>query len=305
MIIPFRSGGINLPGNLHWIRRVKQARLRGRIGSAKALFLVSEGRRARVDFFQLFYRQELDRAERPRLLDLPAGAGGESARLERMGFEVVSADLFPPAAGAAAPRWVRADCNAPLPFRSGAFDAVLSREGIEHFENQAGFVRECARVLRPGGRIVLTTPNVLHLSARLSAMLTGQRTMRRGLANEVETLRSRSGSRFYHGHIFLIDYFRLRYLMRLAGLGAIEVYTDRFSPSSIALAPVVPAMYVASRAAIAAFAHKARQHRRAVAPPKLTAEIVRHVFSPALLFGKRMIVTAVREGGSAQGAAER
>ncbi len=88
--------------------------------------------------------------ERARLLDIPAGAGGESARLERMGFEVVSADLYPPSAGAPAPRWVRADCNAPLPFRTGAFDAVLSREGIEHFENQAGFVRECARVLRPG-----------------------------------------------------------------------------------------------------------------------------------------------------------
>jgi SAM-dependent methyltransferase len=278
------------------MRCVNFARLRGRIGSAKALSLVSDGRRARVDFFELF-----DRMERALLLDIPAGAGGESARLERMGFEVVSADLFPPSAGAAAaPRWVRADCNAPLPFRTGAFDAVLSREGIEHFENQAGFVRECARVLRPGGRIVLTTPNVMHLSARLSAMLTGQRTMRRGLANEVETLRALSGSRFYHGHIFLIDYFRLRYLMRLAGLGAIEVYTDRFSPSSIALAPIVPAMYVASRASVGAFARKARQHRRTVAPPELTAEIMRHVFSPALLFGKRMIVTAVREAAAAQ-----
>ena len=106
--------------------------MRGRIGSAKALTLVGEKRRARVDFFQLF-----DRMGRALLLDIPAGAGGESARLERMGFEVVSADLFPPSDGAPTPRWVRADCNAPLPFRTGAFDAVLSREGIEHFENQA------------------------------------------------------------------------------------------------------------------------------------------------------------------------
>src|SRR5262249_34662316 len=162
--------------------------------------------------------------ERGRLLDIPAGAGGESARLAQMGFRVFSIDLFPPLADTPATRWVRADCNAPLPFRTGAFDAVLSREGIEHFENQAGFMRECARVLRPGGRIVVTTPNVMHLSARLSAMLTGQRTMRRGLVNEVETLRARSGSRFYHGHAFLIDYFRLRYMMRLAGFGEIEAH---------------------------------------------------------------------------------
>ena len=276
--------------------------MRRGIGSAKALTLVGKKRRTRVDFFELF-----DRTANARLLDIPAGAGDESARLGRMGFQVVSLDLFPPARSAAAARWVRADCNAPLPFCAGAFDAVLSREGIEHFEGQAGFVRECARVLRPGGRIVLTTPNVMHLSARVSAMLTGQRTMRRGLANEVETLRARSAGRYYHGHIFLIDYFRLRYLMRLAGFGALEFYTDRLSPSSIALAPMALPMYLASRAAVGAFARKARQHRRAVAPPDLTDEILRHVFSPALLFGKRMIVTAVREADperSASGAGD-
>ncbi len=54
--------------------------------------------------------------------------------------------------------------------------------------------------------------------------------------------------------------------------------------------------------AVGAFARKARQHRRAVAPPELTAEIMRHVFSPALLFGKRMIVTAVREAAPVQAA---
>lgn len=238
---------------------------------------------------------------RGRLLDIPAGAGNEAARLAKVGFEVVGVDLFaPPRAGAsAAAGWVRADCNAPFPFRTAAFDAVLSREGIEHLENQAGFVRECARVLRPGGRLVLTTPNIMHLGARLSALLTGQRTMRRGLANEVETLRGRAASRFYHGHIFLIDYFRLRYLMRLAGFGALEVYTDRFSASSLALGWMVPVMYGASRLSVSAFRRKARQHRRAVAPPGVTTEILRHVFSPALLFGKRMILSAVREPDSA------
>ncbi len=214
-----------------------------------------------------------------------------------MGFEVVAVDLFPPSGAATSGKicWVRADCSEPLPFRAKSFDVVLSREGIEHLENQAGFMRECARVLRPGGRLVLTTPNVMHLAARVSAMLTGQRTMRRGLANEIETLRARIGNRFYHGHIFLIDYFRLRYLMRLAGFGKIQVYTDRLSPFSIALGWMTPVMYVASRLAVKAFRRKAHQHCRAVAPREVISEIFDHVFSPALLFGKRMIVTSVRE----------
>jgi SAM-dependent methyltransferase len=247
--------------------------------------------RWRIDLFEMFERMD----RRGRLLDIPAGAASESARLAAMGFKVVAADLFPTAGASAAVRLVGADCNAPLPFCTASFDALLSREGIEHFENQAGFIRECARVLRPGGWLVLTTPNVMHLAARVSAMLTGQRTMRRGIANEVETLRGRAQNRFYHGHIFLIDYFRLRYLMRLSGFGAIDVYTDHLSPSSFALSWMTPMMYAASRLSIAAFRRKALQHRRALAPPEVTAEILRHVFSPALLFGKRMIVTAVRE----------
>jgi len=58
---------------------------------------------------------------------------------------------------------------------------------------------------------------------------------------------------------------------------------------------MVPLMYGASRLSVFAFRRKANQHRRTVAPAVLTAEIRRHVFSPALLFGKRMVVTAVRE----------
>jgi len=41
---------------------------------------------------------------------------------------------------------------------------VLSREGIEHLENQMGFLRNCARVLAPGGRIVIITSNMMHLA---------------------------------------------------------------------------------------------------------------------------------------------
>lgn len=46
-----------------------------------------------------------------------------------------------------------------LPFTDGAFDVVVSLQTIEHLWDQARFVAECVRVLRPGGRLVLTTPN--------------------------------------------------------------------------------------------------------------------------------------------------
>lgn len=48
-----------------------------------------------------------------------------------------------------------------MPFGDGTFDAIVSLQTIEHLWDQGAFVAECARVLRPGGLLVLTTPNRL------------------------------------------------------------------------------------------------------------------------------------------------
>lgn len=48
-----------------------------------------------------------------------------------------------------------------LPLASSTVDIVASFQVLEHLWDQAGFLAECRRVLRPGGRAVLTTPNRL------------------------------------------------------------------------------------------------------------------------------------------------
>jgi SAM-dependent methyltransferase len=232
------------------------------------------------------------RMDAGRVIDIPAGAGAESRTLEGLGYWVCSIDLFPDSQGGERQRWVCADANATFPIRDGVFDYVLSREGIEHLENQNGFVRECARVLKPGGRLVITTPNVMRLSARVSQFLSGQRSLHRGLANEVQTLRGGAGARLYNGHIFLIDYFRMRYILRIAGFDHLRVFTDRYSPTSVALAWCVPLMYAASRFWLWTAARNARRKRRRATPEPVAREMIAHVFSAALLFGKRMIVIA-------------
>lgn len=57
-----------------------------------------------------------------------------------------------------------------LPFADGSFDVVLSSHVAEHLVRPEAVFGELARVLRPGGRLVLLTPNRWHyvtLSARL------------------------------------------------------------------------------------------------------------------------------------------
>ncbi|MGO9453871.1 MAG: class I SAM-dependent methyltransferase [Candidatus Binataceae bacterium] len=228
------------------------------------------------------------------VLDVPAGGGLQTAALVALGFRVCSVDLFPRNRPGPGQSWICADANDPLPFRTSRFDYLLCREGIEHLEDQMGFLRECARVLKPGGKLILTTPNVMHLAARMSAFLTGQRNLRRGLVNEVQTLRGRNGARIYHGHAFLLDYFRARYMIRLAGFDKLGVYTDHMSPTAIAAAPLIPFLWIAMKFSIAVSARNARKPGRKKPSEPVLREITRHVLSPALLFGKRMIIVADR-----------
>ncbi len=58
---------------------------------------------------------------------------------------------------------VAADLDAPLPIGSGTFDAVVALEVIEHVVDPAALLAELARILRPDGRLLLSTVNGRYL----------------------------------------------------------------------------------------------------------------------------------------------
>lgn len=73
----------------------------------------------------------------------------------------ITLDKLPPSADLPHPPHVefREATVPPLPFASNSFDCVISFQVIEHIKKDMDFVREIRRVLRPGGRFILTTPN--------------------------------------------------------------------------------------------------------------------------------------------------
>jgi SAM-dependent methyltransferase len=105
-------------------------------------------------------------AVRGRVLDAGCGGGGMPLSLAEEAGPVVGIDPFnrfgDAGARLARERGLRhlhfalADGMA-LPFRDGAFDLVLSHAVIEHVADAPLYLRECARVLAPGGRIYLST----------------------------------------------------------------------------------------------------------------------------------------------------
>ena len=110
--------------------------------------------------------------DRRRVLEIGCGRG-ELACRSLAGAEAparyVAADFAPSAvtfgrsrAAALAPgalHWIVADIQR-IPL-AGAFDTVISCETIEHLPDPVGALRELRRVLRPGGRLFLTTPNYM------------------------------------------------------------------------------------------------------------------------------------------------
>ena len=108
----------------------------------------------------------LEREPRGRLLDALAFRGELSARLQGMGFEVTACDLYPDLFRAPGVACERADLNERFPFEDAAFDYVVLCEAIEHLESPWHVARETARILRPGGKVVLSTPNTLSLLSR-------------------------------------------------------------------------------------------------------------------------------------------
>ena len=63
-----------------------------------------------------------------------------------------------------------ADLNRALPFRDASLDGATLIEVVEHIVRAEDLLAELARVIRPGGWLVLTTPNVAHLTYRWRAL---------------------------------------------------------------------------------------------------------------------------------------
>ena len=111
-----------------------------------------------------------------RLLEPGAGHCEVAQMLRSLGWDVHSAEIDDRCvadAGALGFPATRLDLNAPLPFPDGSCDFVAMLVVIEHVVRAEAALGEVARVLSPGGRLLLTTPNHAFYKSRLR-MLKGR-----------------------------------------------------------------------------------------------------------------------------------
>ena len=215
--------------------------------------------------------------ERGRVLDMAAGEGSLSLNLQKLGFEVEACDIDPDNFKVQGVRCSACNLDERLPYGDAAFDVLVAIEGIEHLENQFGFIRECHRILRPGGQLILTTPNILGLASRLKYLLTGFYPLVQRPINEFNRCR-------LHDHINPVTYCQLRYILHTNGFALAEATTDRHRRSSMWLLALYPLLVLLTR----------RTMRKEADPRQIEANkaIRRHINSLDLLLGRTLIVRA-------------
>jgi SAM-dependent methyltransferase len=107
---------------------------------------------------------ELVPAECRRVLDVGCGGGELSRLLQKRGHVVSGVELVPEAAAAARQHLERvevADVEADgFPFPPGSFDALVFADVLEHFVDPWRVLREAVPLLAPGGRVVVSVPNL-------------------------------------------------------------------------------------------------------------------------------------------------
>ena len=167
--------------------------------------------------------QIMDRYPRGKVLDAPCGQGALASRLMDMGFQVCCGDLDPD--------WFRLktgnlhvlDLNDPFPYKNESFDWVTCVEGIEHLENPHHLVREAARVLKPGGRAMITTPNIMNIKSRVYFLL-------RSYTNNFRYIQQPTNQRELLAlHVNPIPFMELKYLLNRNGFTIERISCNRYT----------------------------------------------------------------------------
>ena len=142
------------------------------------------------------------------LLDVGCGSGGFALAMRDRGWDVRGTEFDPAAARAAETQGIAVDIGelSAIAYPSDSFDAITARHVLEHVQEPVAFLLECWRILRPGGRLVVVTPNVDSLGHRHFA------DRWRGLEQP--------------RHLFLYGSVSLRALFRRTGVDGVDVFSS-------------------------------------------------------------------------------
>jgi SAM-dependent methyltransferase len=175
------------------------------------------------------------------ILDCPAGEGALAQRLLTAGFDVRCCDLYSELFRLDGVEIKRGDLAGTLPYKSGSFDYITSLDGLEHIDSPLQAFREYKRLLKPGGHLIISVPNIMNVEERLKWLLFGYTSHFKPLSIEsrAKIHYDCAGMDEIAVHANPIGYNELRYYLEKNGFAIQGVYRDRQKTNQWLYWPIV------------------------------------------------------------------
>ncbi|MBK8971934.1 MAG: class I SAM-dependent methyltransferase [Hahellaceae bacterium] len=167
-----------------------------------------------------------------------------------------------------------------LPYDSDTFDLITMTEVIEHLENHRELLKEISRVLKEGGLLVMSTPNILNIKSRIRFFLYGFWNLFGPMHTKNSDLHSTGG------HINPIHYFYIVHSAMDASLEEVTWGVDKIQKSSLFSALLfLPIIKIA-------FPFYIRKERRKYGTiDKHNLQYVKAINSIKMLLGRTLVVS--------------
>ena len=167
------------------------------------------------------------------VLDIPSGDGRATNLFKEQGAKVISLDIFPRTEKFYTSQY--GDMGEKLDIGNNSIDIIICQEGIEHVSDQYGLLKEFNRILKKGGELIITTPNISNVRSKISNLFTESDMWKRMPYTEIDSIWhiENQSMKFYFGHLFLLPVNHLKTLLALNGFGNFVYKRTKISRSSV------------------------------------------------------------------------
>ena len=123
--------------------------------------------------FFVYFSEVLKTYKSPKVLEVGAGHGAFTQKVHESGYDITPCDLFPEIFHYDKLTCTKVDVSKKLPFEDNSFDIIIAVEVMEHIHDHQIFFEESKRILKQGGRLIFSTPNILSLKSRVRFLFSG------------------------------------------------------------------------------------------------------------------------------------
>lgn len=234
-----------------------------------------------------------------RIIDFPAGNGITTSLIKEIGAKPYPFDLFPEYFNVDGIKCERVNIKTGIPLKDHFADAIICQEGIEHFSDQLGALKEFSRLLRTNGTLIITTPNYSSIRSKLSYLLSESERFNSMMPpNELDSIWMTDQDitdEIYYGHIFLIGIQKLRLLSKLAGFRFKKFHFTKMKTTSLLLLPFIYPFILCSNWLAYKKNMRRNKHYADEVKKEIYSEIFRISINPKILISGHLMVEFEKE----------